>query len=43
MYAAFARALSTGDPGPLATGADGLIATRIATRATDALIAERSR
>lgn len=40
-YAAFARALETGKPGDLATGTDGLIATRIARAATEQAIAER--
>jgi len=40
-YAAFARALQTGHPGDLATGTDGLIATRIARTATEQAIAER--
>ncbi|MGD0061142.1 MAG: Gfo/Idh/MocA family oxidoreductase [Verrucomicrobiia bacterium] len=40
-YAAFARALETGEPGDLATGADGLIATRIARTATEQVIADR--
>jgi predicted dehydrogenase len=42
MYAAFARALATGDGGDLATGRDGLIATRIARVATDVAIATRA-
>jgi len=42
-YAAFARALQTGEPGDLATGLDGLIATRIARAGTDQAIAERPR
>jgi predicted dehydrogenase len=40
-YAAFARGLETGEPGDLATGADGLIATRIARTATEQVIAGR--
>jgi predicted dehydrogenase len=40
-YAAFARALETGAPGDLATGADGLIATRIARAATEQAIGGR--
>jgi predicted dehydrogenase len=43
MYSAFAHALQTGDGGNLPTGHDGLIATRIATAATDSVIAERIR
>jgi predicted dehydrogenase len=39
-YAAFARALETGEPVDLATGADGLIATRIARTATEQAIAD---
>jgi predicted dehydrogenase len=42
-YAAFARALETGKPGDLATGSDGLIATRIARAATEQAILERLR
>ncbi len=42
MYAAFAHALQTGNPGHLSTGHDGLVATRIARQATEDLIAERS-
>jgi predicted dehydrogenase len=42
MYAAFAQALETGERGDLATGRDGLIATRIARSATQAVIANRS-
>lgn len=41
MYEELVRALSTGETGALPTGADGLIATRIARRATDAAIAAR--
>lgn len=41
MYDAFSTALITGKPGDLATGRDGLIATRIAKDATDQLIANR--
>jgi hypothetical protein len=33
--------LETGEPGDLATGADGLIATRIARTATGQVIADR--
>ena len=40
-YAAFARALETGTPGDLATGADGLIAIRIARTATEQVITDR--
>lgn len=39
MYAEWARALETGDPGNLPTGKDGLIATRIARAATTSVIA----
>lgn len=41
MYAAFARALETGQPSGLATGEDGLIALRIARSATEQAIADR--
>ncbi len=41
MYAAFAKALATGVPGDMPTGEDGLIATRIARRATEEAIAKR--
>ncbi len=41
MYAAFARALETGNPGELPTGEDGLIALRIARAATEQAIADR--
>jgi predicted dehydrogenase len=41
MYAAFALALETGDPGDLASARDGLIATRIAREGTDAAIQQR--
>ncbi len=41
MYAAFARALETGDVGDLPTGWDGLRATQIARRATEEVIARR--
>lgn len=41
MYAAFARALETGEDGPLPTGLDGLIATRIARLGTEQAIAAR--
>lgn len=42
LYAAFAEALKTGNPGNLPSGRDGLIATRIARSATQAVIANRS-
>ena len=41
MYAAFARALESGDPGDLPTGMDGLRATQIARDATESVIARR--
>lgn len=41
MYAAYARALETGDPGDLASARDGLIATRIARTATEQAIARK--
>lgn len=41
MYDAFARALDTCDPGNLASAEDGLIATRIARKATNDIIAKR--
>ncbi len=41
LYDAFARAIETGDPGNLATAEDGLIATRIARKATEDIIAAR--
>jgi len=41
MYAAFEGALRSGLGGNLPTGHDGLIATRIATTATESVIAER--
>ena len=41
MYAAFARALETGNPGDLPTGEDGLVALRIARAATEQAIADR--
>ncbi len=41
MYAAFAEALERGDPGDFPTGHDGLIATQIAQKATDAIVALR--
>ena len=43
MYRALAHALATGDAGSLASGDDGLIASRIATRATESLVAGRAR
>lgn len=39
MYASWARVLETGEIGNMPTGDDGLIATRIARQATDAMIA----
>lgn len=39
MYAAFGRALETGDTGELPTGFDGLRATQIAREATESVIA----
>lgn len=43
MYAAFAQALENGEPGDvLASGRDGLVATRIARAATQSVIANRS-
>lgn len=42
MYEAFERALRTGDPGPMPTGRDGLIATRIARGAVDELVRRRA-
>ena len=41
MYAEFERALSTGEPGNLATARDGLVATRIARTATERAIGSR--
>lgn len=41
MYNAFARALETGLPGNLASAEDGMIATRIARKATEDAIAKR--
>lgn len=41
MYVAFEQALRTGEPGHLPTGADGLIATRIARQATEDAVARR--
>ena len=43
MYHAFAHALLTGEPGDLATGWDGVIATRIARDATDQLIPDHKK
>jgi predicted dehydrogenase len=43
MYSAFAEALTTGNAGNLPTGRDGIIASRIATDTTEALIAGRIR
>jgi predicted dehydrogenase len=42
LYAAFARALETGDASDLPTGHDGLRATQIARRATESVIAHRN-
>ena len=42
MYAEFARALATGNPGNLPTGEDGLRASQIARQVTDALIAQHA-
>lgn len=41
MHAAFAEALRTGEPGHMPSGRDGLIATQLATEATERLIASR--
>ena len=41
MYRAFAEALKNSGPGDFPTGRDGLIATQIARRATDQVIADR--
>jgi predicted dehydrogenase len=41
MYAAFAEALRTGQPGNLPSGRDGLAATRIAREATEQAIRDR--
>ncbi len=43
MYHEFAKALSTGKPGEMATGQDGVIATRIARDATNQLIANHNK
>ena len=43
MYAAFARALETGEPGDLATGQDGLIVSRLACEASETAVKNRSR
>ena len=43
MYAAWAKALETGDRADLPTGFDGLRATQIAREATEAVIARRRR
>ena len=43
MYVAFANALASGQAGDFPNGRDGLIATQIARRATDAVIASRTR
>ena len=43
LYAAFARALETGDVSELPTGYDGLRATQIARQATEDVIARRHR
>lgn len=42
MYKAFAAALETGNAGELPTGEDGWIASRLATQATEQLIAQRA-
>ena len=42
MYASWARVLETGEIGNMPTGKDGLIATQIARKATDAMIASRA-
>ncbi|MCY9661599.1 Gfo/Idh/MocA family oxidoreductase [Paenibacillus chondroitinus] len=42
MYEAFALSLETGQTGDMPTGLDGLIATRIARRATNELIQKRA-
>ncbi len=41
LYAAFAHALETGDPGDLPSGNDGMRATQIARHATEMVIARR--
>lgn len=41
MYAEFHRAVETGDPGMMPSASDGIMATRIAREATDAVIAGR--
>ncbi|MHB8637657.1 MAG: Gfo/Idh/MocA family protein [Fimbriimonadaceae bacterium] len=41
MYAAWSAALESGEMGNMPTGADGLVATQIARRATEAMIATR--
>jgi len=43
MYAAFADAIRTGQPGPLATAQDGLIATRIATAGVAQVMKNRTK
>jgi predicted dehydrogenase len=43
MHAAFAEALVTGKPGHMPSGRDGLIATKIATEATESVIRARGR
>jgi predicted dehydrogenase len=43
MYAQFEKALRTGDAGLLATGRDGIIATKIAREATEIAIAKRKK
>jgi predicted dehydrogenase len=42
MWGAFAHWLETGEKGDLATPEDGIIATKLATRATEAAIAQRN-
>jgi predicted dehydrogenase len=41
MHRAFEEVLASGDPGDFPTGRDGLIATQIARRATDEVVAQR--
>jgi hypothetical protein len=43
MYAAFDRALQTGQTGDMPTGVDGLLATRVARVATEDAITRRLR
>ena len=42
LYDAFAEALTTGKPGDLPTGTDGLMATKISREATQSVIANRA-